>query len=88
VSVPEIFMGDVIGDLNGKRGRVLGMDSGEKYQIIRAHVPQAEMMRYSIDLRSLTQGRGTFTMKFIQYEVVPGKLSETLVSQLKQAHTH
>jgi len=88
VSVPEIFMGEVIGDLNGKRGRVLGMDSSGKYQIIRAHVPQAEMMRYSIDLRSLTQGRGTFTMKFIQYEEVPGKLSETLVSQLKSAHTH
>ena len=88
VSVPEIFMGDVIGDLNGKRGRVLGMDSGEKYQIIRAHVPQAEMMRYSIDLRSLTQGRGTFTMKFVQYEEVPGKLSETLVSQLKSTHMH
>ncbi|HEY8908975.1 MAG TPA: elongation factor G [Desulfosporosinus sp.] len=88
VSVPEIFMGDVIGDLNGKRGKVLGMDSGGKYQIIRAHVPQAEMMRYSIDLRSLTQGRGTFTMKFIQYEEVPGKLSETLVSQLKSAHAH
>jgi elongation factor G len=87
VRVPEAFMGDVIGDLNGKRGRVLGMDSSEKYyQVIRAHVPQAEMMRYAIDLRSLTQGRGTFTMKFIQYEEVPGKLSENLVSQLKQAH--
>lgn len=88
VKVPEAFMGDVIGDLNGKRGKVLGMDSGDKYQIIRAHVPQAEMMRYAIDLRSLTQGRGSFTMKFLQYEEVPGKISETLVNQLKSANNH
>jgi len=85
VRVPEAYMGDVIGDLNGKRGKLLGMDAGEKYQVIRAHVPQAEMMRYAIDLRSLTQGRGTFTMKFIHYEEVPGKISENLVSQLKSA---
>ena len=88
VSVPEEFMGDVIGDLNGKRGRVLGMLVGEKTQVIRAHVPQAEMMRYAIDLRSVTQGRGTFTMKFLRYEEVPTKLSETLVSQLKTAQNH
>ena len=88
VRVPEVYMGDVIGDLNGKRGKLLGMDAGEKYQVIRAHVPQAEMMRYAIDLRSLTQGRGTFTMKFIHYEEVPVKISENLVSQLKSAHNH
>lgn len=89
ITVPEAFMGDVIGDINGKRGKVLGMDTAsENYQVIRAHVPQAEMMRYTIDLRSLTQGRGSFTMEFIQYEEVPGKLSETLVSQLKSAQSH
>jgi elongation factor G len=88
VRVPEDFMGDVIGDLNGKRGRVLGMESDENYQIIRAHVPQAEMMRYAIDLRSLTQGRGSFTMNFLQYEEVPDKLCDNLVSQLKAANAH
>ena len=88
VRVPEVYMGDVIGDLNGKRGKLLGMEAGEKFQVIRAHVPQAEMMRYAIDLRSLTHGRGTFTMKFFQYEEVPGKISEHLVSQLKSAHSH
>ena len=88
VRVPEVYMGDVIGDLNGKRGKLLGMDAGEKYQVIRAHVPQAEMMRYAIDLRSLTQGRGTFTMKFIHYEEVPVKINENLVNQLKSAHSH
>ncbi len=89
IKVPEIFMGDVIGDINGKRGKMLGMVAdSENYQIIRAHVPQAEMMRYAIDLRSLTQGRGSFTMEFLQYEEVPGKLSESLVSQLKSAQGH
>ncbi|KUO75569.1 MAG: elongation factor G [Desulfosporosinus sp. BRH_c37] len=89
IKVPEIFMGDVIGDINGKRGKMLGMVAdSENYQIIRAHVPQAEMMRYAIDLRSLTQGRGSFTMEFLQYEEVPSKLSETLVSQLKSAQSH
>jgi len=89
IRVPEIFMGDVIGDINGKRGKMLGMVAdSENFQIIRAHVPQAEMMRYAIDLRSLTQGRGSFKMEFLQYEEVPGKLSESLVTQLKSAQGH
>lgn len=84
IVVPETFMGDVIGDLNGKRGRVLGMEAAsEKFQLIRAHVPQSEMMRYAIDLRALTQGRGSFKMDFYQYEEVPARLTEALVSQLK-----
>ncbi|MCO1600355.1 elongation factor G [Desulfosporosinus nitroreducens] len=86
VRVPEVFMGDVIADLNGKRGKVLGMDASQKNPSIRAHVPQAEMMRYAIDLRSLTQGKGSFTMDFLRYEEVPSKISETLVSQLKLAN--
>ncbi|SDG84409.1 elongation factor G [Desulfosporosinus hippei] len=86
VHVPEAFMGDVIADLNGKRGRVLGMDSSGKTPSIRAHVPQAEMMRYAIDLRSLTQGKGSFTMSFLRYEEVPSKISEALVNQLKTAN--
>ncbi len=83
VHVPEVFMGDVIGDLNGKRGRVMGMEADEKYQVIRAQVPQAEMMRYAVDLKALTQGRGYFEMKFLQYEEVPAKISDSLVTQLK-----
>ncbi len=85
IKVPEAFMGDVISDLNGKRGRVLGMEAEGRYQLIKAHVPQSEMMRYAIDLRSLTQGRGSFKMSFLRYEEVPNKLSETIVSQLKAA---
>lgn len=85
VHVPETFMGDVIGDLNSKRGRVLGMEQDGKMQLIRAYVPQAEMMRYAIDLKSLTQGRGSFQLKFYQYEVVPARLLDSIVGQLKQA---
>lgn len=87
IRVPELFMGDVIGDLNSKRGKVLGMEADGKYQIIRAHVPHAEMMRYAIDLKSLTQGKGKFKMSFLQYEEVPSKISESLVSQLKAAQS-
>ncbi len=76
-------MGDVIGDINTKRGRVLGMEPEGKFQVIKAQVPQSEMMRYTIDLKAMTQGRGTFTTKFIGYEEVPGRISESLVAQLK-----
>ncbi|KLU62445.1 elongation factor G [Peptococcaceae bacterium CEB3] len=85
VRVPEVFMGDVIGDLNSKRGRVLGMEADGKYQVIKAHVPQAEMMRYAIDLKSLTQGRGKFGLSFLQYDEVPAKISDSLVNKLKAA---
>lgn len=85
VRVPEVFMGEVIGDLNSKRGKVLGMEADGKIQVIRAHVPQSEMMRYAIDLKSLTQGRGNFDMEFLRYEDVPPKIAETIISQLKTA---
>jgi elongation factor G len=85
IRVPEAFMGDVIGDLNGKRGRVLGMEAEGKFQVVRAHVPQSEMMRYAIDLKSMTQGRGTFSLRFLKYDEVPSKISEGIISQLKAA---
>jgi elongation factor G len=83
IKVPEASMGDVIGDINSKRGRVLGMEPEGKFQVIKAQVPQSEMMRYSIDLKAMTQGRGSFTMKFIGYEEVPARLQESLVAELK-----
>jgi elongation factor G len=85
ILVPEAFMGDVMGDLNGKRGRVLGMEAQGKYQLIKAHVPQSEMMRYAIDLKSMTQGRGSFNMSFLKYDEVPSRISEGIISQLKAA---
>lgn len=79
IIVPDDCMGDVIGDLNSRRGRVLGMESKGKKQIVRANVPLAEVLKYAPDLRSMTAGRGMFTMKFSHYEEVPGQLQEKIV---------
>lgn len=85
VIVPKDYMGDIIGDLNSKRGRIMGMDESEKgKQIIRAQVPQAEIFRYSIDLRSITQGRGIFTMKFSHYEEVPAQIAQEIIEKAKK----
>lgn len=84
ITVPEDTMGDVIGDLNGRRGRVLGMDSDGKNQIIKAEVPLAEVLRYSFDLTSITGGRGNFQMKQSHYEEVPAQLVEKVVSVSKE----
>ncbi len=84
ITVPEDAMGDVIGDLNGRRGRVLGMDSDGKNQIIKAEVPLAEVLRYSFDLTSMTGGRGSFQMKQSRYEEVPAQLVEKVVSVSKE----
>lgn len=81
VYVPPEFMGDVTGDLNGKRGRVLGMDQVGDLQVIKAQVPIAEMARYSTDLRSITGGRGSFTMEFSHYEEVPGRISQDIIAK-------
>lgn len=85
IKVPEAYMGDVIGDINGKRGRVLGMEADGKFQVIKAHVPESEMMRYAIDLKSMTQGRGSFNIRFLKYDEVPSKISEGIINELKTA---
>jgi elongation factor G len=84
VEVPQEYMGDVMGDLNKKRGRILGMEPKQDRQIIRALVPQAEMTRFAIDLRSMTQGRGDYTMEFEGYEEVPANLAEQVIEASKQ----
>jgi elongation factor G len=85
VVVPESMTGDIIGDLNSKRGRILGMEStGSGKQRVRAVVPQAEMARYSIDLRSMTGGRGMFTMRFDHYDEVPAHLAEKIIAEQKR----
>jgi elongation factor G len=83
VVVPETYMGDVIGDLNSRRGRVEGMELRGTSQIIRSMVPLAEMFGYATDLRSRTQGRGSFTMHFGRYEEVPASISEEIVSKVQ-----
>jgi elongation factor G len=81
IRVPDAYMGEVSRDLNGRRGRLLGMDSVDGSQIIRAHVPQAELFTYAIDLRSLTGGRGTFSATLDHYEEVPAHLAEKVIAE-------
>ncbi len=85
VLVPESYMGDVIGDLNTKRGRIQGMEPiGGGLGRIKAQVPLGEMFRYSIDLRSITQGRGSFDMNFSHYEDVPARIAENVIANAKK----
>ena len=73
-----------MGDLNGKRGRVLGMDSKGKNQIIKAHVPMAEFLTYAPDLRSMTGGRGMFTLEFSHYDEIPAQISQKIIEELSK----
>lgn len=84
VTVPEEYMGDIIGDLNKKRGKILGMEPDGKNQIVKALVPQAELAKYAIDLRSMTQGRADFEMAFDHYEEVPSHLAEHIIAEAKK----
>ncbi|KUG02968.1 translation elongation factor g-related [hydrocarbon metagenome] len=84
IVIPESFMGDIIGDLNSKRGRVQGMEPVGKKQLIKAQVPQAEMARYTIDLKSMTQGRGKFTMEYSHYEEVPAQNADKIIEKARQ----
>jgi elongation factor G len=80
ITVPEEVMGDVMGDLNGRRGKVLGMDAKGKYQVIKAQVPMSEVLRYALDLNSITGGRGTFIMEHSHYEELPSQLAEKVIA--------
>lgn len=81
VTIPDDFMGDINGDLNSRRGRILGMDTaGPGRQTIRAMVPEAEVLRYSTDLRSMTGGRGTYALKFSHYDEVPEHISSAIIA--------
>jgi len=84
VIVPSEFVGDVIGDLNSKRGKILGVDANDDNQNIRAHVPMASILNYAPELRALTSGRGIFVMEFDHYDVVPEHLTTKIVEEAKQ----
>lgn len=84
ITVPENFMGDIIGDLNTKRARVLGMDQKAGWSIVTAQAPLAEIERYATDLRSMTQGRGYFKMEYSHYDVVPQHISQQIVEKARK----
>jgi elongation factor G len=87
VKVPEDSMGDVMGDISGRRGKILGMDSVGHYQIIRAQVPAAELHKYATILRSRTGGRGAFSATMSHYEEVPREQAEKII-QASEKHRH
>ncbi|MEZ4846960.1 MAG: hypothetical protein R2877_08570 [Bdellovibrionota bacterium] len=83
VVVPEDYISNVIGDLNSRRAKILGMEPRSGAQVITAHTPLAEMFGYSTDLRSATQGRASYTMEFDHYEPVPNQVSEEIIAKAK-----
>jgi elongation factor G len=83
VVVPEEYMGDVIGDLNSRRGRIMGMEGRSGAQVVSAMVPLAQMFGYATDVRSATQGRATYSMTFDHYEQVPKSVSEEIIAKVK-----
>jgi len=85
VSSPDECMGDVIGDLNSRRGRVLGMDTKGHGQVIKALVPMSEILKYAPDLRSITSGRGSFEARFSHYDEVPAHIAEKVIKEAKEA---
>jgi elongation factor G len=84
ITVPDECMGDVIGDINSRRGRVLGFEAKGVNQVISVNVPMSEVLKYSSELGAMTSDRGLFTMEFSHYEEVPAAMTEKLLEQLKK----
>ena len=84
VIVPDEYMGDIMGDMNSRRGKIIGVESRGTNQVVKAAVPMAEVLRYAPDLRSMTGGRGTFTMEFGHYEEVPGQIAEKIIDAARK----
>lgn len=81
VMVPDQYMGDITGDLNHKRGRIMGMGTEDGMQVITAEVPKAEMFKYSSEMRSMTGGRGSFEMEYIRYDIVPSQIAQRIITE-------
>ncbi|OGV44768.1 MAG: hypothetical protein A2X46_16665 [Lentisphaerae bacterium GWF2_57_35] len=88
IMVPEHYMGPINGDLNHKRGRILGMGAEDGMQVITAEVPQAEMLKYSSELRSITGGRGSFEMEFARYDIVPSNVAQKIIAEAQKNKQH
>jgi elongation factor G len=88
VSIPEEYLGAITGDINSRRGRIIGMEIKGKTQIVRAQVPLSEMFKYSNDLRSITAGRGAYLMHLSHYESLPQKLAAPIINQYQASKKH
>ena len=88
VTIPEDFLGAISGDINSRRGRVIGMEVKGKSQTVKAQVPLSEMFKYANDLRSITGGRGVYTMRFSHYEEVPHKIAQPIMVQYQATKKH
>jgi elongation factor G len=84
ITIPSKFMGDIAGDLSGRRGRIVGMDSIGNLQVIKAQVPMKEIGKYSTELRSMTGGEASYAIEFSHYDIVPHKLAEEIIAQSKK----
>ena len=84
VIVPDEYMGDIMGDMNKRRGRIIGMNQTDGQQKVEAEAPMAEMFKYATDLRSMTQARGSFTMRFERYEEVPAADAKKIIESVKR----
>jgi len=83
ISIPDEFAGSIMGDLNSRRGRIQGMDNKGGITVVKAEVPMAEMLSYGVDLTSMTQGRGSFSMEMHHYDIVPAALQEKIIAAAK-----
>ncbi|TMC85772.1 MAG: elongation factor G [Chloroflexi bacterium] len=86
IRVPEKNLGDIMSDINGRRGKILGTEPTDGYQDVKAMVPESEMLRFALDLRSITQGRGSFTKKFDHYEEMPSHLAKGIIEEFQKQH--
>jgi elongation factor G len=86
IRVPEKNLGDIMSDINGRRGKIMGTEPDDGYQKVRATVPESEMLRFALDLRSITQGRGSFQKKFSHYDEMPAHLAKTIIEEFQKLH--
>jgi len=85
ITVPGDFAGDIMGDISSRRGKIMGMEPDGKYQVVKALAPLTELYKYATALRSMTQGRGTYSMEFSHYEEVPREVQEKIIAEAKAA---
>src|SRR6266566_1029119 len=86
IKVPEKNLGDIMSDINGRRGKIMGTEPDDGYQLVRVNVPESEMLRFALDLRSITQGRGSYTKKFSHYDEMPAHLAKAIIEEFQKQH--